>query len=253
MVKPELVEMYKSLCKRGRKKQRVMELMSEAIKTKEIFMDDKHIFNKETDSEMLAMDIVTFLQKWGTLRFYGLYQAIFIESEAIIMVSKIYFDLDGVLADFDRGVMELAGFNRNGANANSDIKDDDMWQAIARVSNFYDKLELMPGAKEMFNSIYKKYGDKVEILTGIPKPKRNILTASEDKTNWVHRLLGTEIKVNTVFREEKKNFCTGPECILIDDLKKNINEWEAYGGTGILFTNSEEVLQEIYRKIEMME
>ena len=28
-------------------------------------MDDKHIFNKETDSEMLAMDIVTFLQKWG--------------------------------------------------------------------------------------------------------------------------------------------------------------------------------------------
>jgi len=30
-----------------------------------------------------------------------------------------------------------------------------MWQAIAKVPNFYDKLELMPGAKEMFNSIYK--------------------------------------------------------------------------------------------------
>ena len=109
------------------------------------------------------------------------------------MVSKIYFDLDGVLADFDRGVMELAGFNRNGATGGSDIKDDGMWQAIAGVPNFYDKLELMPGAKEMFNSIYKKYGDKVEILTGIPKPKRNILTVSEDKTNCVHRLLGTEI------------------------------------------------------------
>ena len=131
------------------------------------------------------------------------------------MVSKIYFDLDGVLADFDRGVMELAGFNRNGATANSDIKDDDMWQAIAKVPNFYDKLELMPGAKEMFNSIYKLW--------------------------------------ESVTRKKKKNFCTGPECILIDDLKKNISEWEAYGGTGILFTNSEEVLQEVYRKIEMME
>ena len=128
-----------------------------------------------------------------------------------------------------------------------------MWLAIAKVPNFYDKLELMPGAKEMFNSIYKKYGDKVEILTGIPKPKRNITTAAEDKINWVHRLFGIEIKVNTVLREEKKNFCTGPECILIDDLEKNINEWEAYGGTGILFTSSEEVLQEVYRKIEMME
>ena len=169
------------------------------------------------------------------------------------MVSKIYFDLDGVLADFDRGVMELAGFNRNGATGGSDIKDDGMWQAIAGVPNFYDKLELMPGAKEMFNSIYKKYGDKVEILTGIPKPKRNITTAAGDKTNWVHRLLGTEIKVNTVLREEKKNFYTGPECILIDDLKKNISEWEAYGGTGILFTSAEEVLQEVNRKIAMME
>ena len=28
-------------------------------------MEDRHIFNKETDSEMLAMDIVTFLRKWG--------------------------------------------------------------------------------------------------------------------------------------------------------------------------------------------
>ena len=154
------------------------------------------------------------------------------------MVSKIYFDLYGVLADFDRGVMELAGFNRNDANANSDIKDDDMWQAIARVSNFYDKLELMPGAKEMFSLIYKKYGDKVEVLTGIPKPKRNINTAAEDKTNWVHRLLGTEITVNTVLREEKKNFCTGPECILIDDLKKNINKKKTYGGNKKLITNT---------------
>jgi len=34
---------------------------------------------------------------------------IFVEGEANVMVSKIYFDLDGVLADFDRGVMELAG------------------------------------------------------------------------------------------------------------------------------------------------
>ena len=67
----------------------------------------------------------------------------------------VLFDLDGVLADFDRGVMELAGFNRNVATANSAIKDDDMWQAIAKVPNFYDKLELMPGATEMFNSIYK--------------------------------------------------------------------------------------------------
>lgn len=37
--------------------------------------------------------------------------------------------------------------------------------------------------------------------------------------------------------------------ILIDDLKKNISEWEVYGGTGILFTKAAETLQKIFRKI----
>ena len=34
------------------------------------------------------------------------------------MISKIYFDC---------GVDEIAGFNRNGANKNSNVNDDDMW------------------------------------------------------------------------------------------------------------------------------
>ena len=42
------------------------------------------------------------------------------DDDYLYLLEKL--DLYGVLADFDRGVMELAGFNRNGANANSDIK-----------------------------------------------------------------------------------------------------------------------------------
>lgn len=38
----------------------------------------------------------------------------------------------------------------------------------------------------------------------------------------------------------------------IDDLKKNISEWEVYGGTGILFTKAAETLQKFFRKIETM-
>ena len=161
------------------------------------------------------------------------------------MIRKIYFDLDGVLADFDRGVDEIAGFNREGANANSNVNDDDMWIAIAKVPNFYDKLELMPGAKTLFDTLYKMYGKRVEILTGIPKPKRNIPTAAQDKVNWVHRMLSPDVKVNTVYREEKKNFCTGVDCILIDDLQKNIDEWEAIGGTGILYTSAKNTLEKL--------
>ncbi|MBR3516736.1 MAG: hypothetical protein IKO10_10510 [Lachnospiraceae bacterium] len=71
-----------------------------------------------------------------------------------------------------------------------------MWEKIREVGHFYDKLDPMPGAVELFNEIYDKYGDKCEILTGIPKPKRGILTAGDDKIAWAHRILSPTFKVN---------------------------------------------------------
>ena len=159
-------------------------------------------------------------------------------------IDKIFFDMDGVLADLERGVEELCGLTPPSQNANDQKteKDDEMWEKIKQVSHFYDRLELMPSAKEMFDSVYRKYGDKCEILTGIPKPKRGITDAAEDKIKWVRRLLSEDIKVNIVFREEKPQFCTGKSCILIDDMERNIRDWEAFGGTGIQNISAEETL-----------
>ena len=39
-----------------------------------------------------------------------------------------------------------------------------------------------------YSQVYEKYGEKVEILTGVPKPKRGMHTAGEDKTKWAHRI-----------------------------------------------------------------
>ncbi len=103
----------------------------------------------------------------------------------------------------------------------------------------------MPEAKEMFDAVYGKYGDKCEILTGIPKPKRGIADAGEDKAKWVHRLLSKDIKVNIVFREDKPQYCTGKDCILIDDMEKNIAEWEAMGGTGIQNVSAAETMERL--------
>ncbi|MBR5357906.1 MAG: hypothetical protein IK128_01685 [Clostridiales bacterium] len=162
------------------------------------------------------------------------------------MIDKIYFDMDGVLADFDRGVEELCGLPRPGqGESRSQEEDDLMWERIRSVGHFYDKLGPMPGALEMFGALRARYGDRVEILTGIPKPKRGITTAGEDKTTWVRRLLGENIVVNIVYRAEKVNYCKGPGCILIDDLLVNIGDWEAAGGTGILYRGPEETLVSI--------
>ncbi len=151
--------------------------------------------------------------------------------------------MDGVLADFDRGVKELCGLAPLNQDSKTPADDDKMWEAIKNIGHFYDKLELMPGAKEMFDKLNSKHD--VEILSGIPKPKRGILTAGEDKRSWAHRLLSEDLKVNIVYREEKKNYVTGPDCILIDDLAKNIKEWNEAGGTGIQFETAAQVIKDI--------
>ena len=158
-------------------------------------------------------------------------------------VEKIYFDMDGVLADFERGVKELCGMTPPSQNADQKPGEDDrMWEKVKACPHFYDLLELMPGAKEMFDAVYSKYGDRCEILTAIPKPKRGIVSAAEDKKAWVKRLLSENIVVNIVTREEKPQYCNGKGCILIDDMEKNIREWNEMGGTGIVNVSAGETM-----------
>lgn len=162
-----------------------------------------------------------------------------------MIIKKIYFDMDGVLADFNRGIIELCKMEPLDQAHKNPGADDKLWEGVRSVGHFYDKLEPMAGAIEMFNSLYEKYGDACKILSAIPKPKRGIVTAKDDKIQWAHRLLSESLKVNIVYREEKKDFCKGKDCILIDDLEKNIKEWENNGGTGIVFKSAAEVLEKI--------
>ena len=124
-------------------------------------------------------------------------------------------------------------------------RDDEMWKRIKEEEHFYYKLDFMPGAKELFDAVYKIYGNRCEILTGIPKEKRGIKNASEDKENWIHDYLYPEIKVNRVLREQKPKYCLGKDCILIDDMEKNIKEWNEIGGTGIQNISAEDTLRKL--------
>ena len=155
---------------------------------------------------------------------------------------KIYFDMDGVLANFNKGVIDLLHLKPINQSDPFDYKKTNALYAKMRtVDHYYDMLEPIQEAVDLLLELYEKYGDDVQILTAIPKPHRGIITASEDKINWTKRLISDKIKINICYRAEKANFCTGADCILIDDYDKNIREWEALGGTGILYTNIEDV------------
>ena len=152
---------------------------------------------------------------------------------------KIYFDMDGVLADFGKGVETLCRMPVPDPSGKDKIAGKAMWDAIRSVEHFYDRLDPVPGMPELFMELYRKYGKDCQILTGIPKPDKGITTAAEDKIGWVRRVLGQEVTVNVVIREDKKKYCRGGESVLIDDLTSTIREWEAHGGIGIHFRDME--------------
>ena len=89
-------------------------------------------------------------------------------------VRNIFFDMDEVLADFSRGVREIVGMEPPPQDGKHKDEEDKMWTGIRDAKHFYDRLELVSGAKELFDEVYSKYGYKCEILTAVPKPKRNI-------------------------------------------------------------------------------
>lgn len=165
-------------------------------------------------------------------------------------ISRIYFDMDGVLADFDSGVEGLAHFPRHNQADQDDEKVDAMWEAVRAVSHFYDRLEPLPGALEMFCKVRDKFGDRVEILTGLPKPYRNIPDAESDKRRWVSRLLSDKIVVNACIREDKIKYCRDASCVLIDDLESNIEAWRKHGGTGLLHISPEDALKKLHELTE---
>lgn len=152
-------------------------------------------------------------------------------------IERIYFDMDGVLADFDRGVEEILGFK-------GEWKEE-YWDEMKKHPHFYYDLKPVEGALDLFKKTREQYGDRCQILSAYPKPFRGIDEAYNDKIRWINRYLGNGVTVNLVFREEKINYCNNSNCVLVDDYDLNIDEWCDKGGTGILFKNVTQAVAEI--------
>ena len=162
-------------------------------------------------------------------------------------VKKIYLDMDGVLVDFAGGVRSLCGLeplSQNDKHRDRSM-DDEMWKRIRECDHFYNHLKPLSGAEEMFDQIYWCFGTRCEILTGVPKPERGIVQATEDKIEWVRRVLSKDVKVNVVNWREKVEFCKGEGYILIDDSKKIVRLWNEAGGEGILHTSASETMDRL--------
>jgi len=157
----------------------------------------------------------------------------------------VYLDMDGVLADFDRFVLE-----KTGRLFGSYEHSQDAWNSINSHKDIYMHLEPMSDAQELVNGVFKLkevYGFRVGVLTAIPKIGR-IPDAKHHKIYWILKH----------FPELSRNFNIGPHAehkqyhcrvgdVLIDDAERNIPQWNSKDGFGILHKTAEKSLEELNR------
>jgi len=148
----------------------------------------------------------------------------------------IFQDLDGCLADFERGVKEVTG------KFPHEQKMKDMWSALARTDEFYANLDWMSDGKNLWDFV-KKFNPT--ILTGVPMGR----WASGQKRNWCGRELGWDVPVITGWAKEKHIDAMNLRgtdnlngAILIDDREKTKAAWEQSGGVFLLHTSTASTL-----------
>lgn len=147
------------------------------------------------------------------------------------MAPPLFLDLDGVLADFDRGVVAATG------KRPEQLAMKEMWRALSRHADFFGTLEFMQDAQELWSFCAPH---RPTILTGLPLGS----WAPEQKTRWVARMLGADVPVITCMARDKARYAS-PGAILVDDREKAREPWETAGGCFILHRNAADSIAEL--------
>ena len=138
---------------------------------------------------------------------------------------KLFIDLDGVLADFDRGVQAVTG------KRPEELPLKTMWSALSRAPRFFETLEFMHDAEALWRFCEPHHPT---ILTGLPLGS----WAPEQKKRWVARMLGAHVPVITCMSRDKPRW-SGPGRVLVDDRASAREGWERKGGVFVHHLSAE--------------
>lgn len=146
---------------------------------------------------------------------------------------KIYQDMDGCITNFGKAIKELG--------LTFDILDNEpgrAWPIINKAGeNFWSQMSWLKDGKELWDYI-KKYDPTI-----LSAPS----SANSSKTGkllWVKNELGQNVKVILCKAKDKQQYAD-KRSILIDDMEKNIEQWEAAGGIGILHKNTDSTIKRL--------
>ena len=146
--------------------------------------------------------------------------------------------MDGVLVDLLGSIKRHLGTTK----LNQGVIDDFFYSDAGTGTEFWANCGWESGGKQLWKFI-KSY--KPQILSACPSVCNKDIKVIKGKTKWCQKNLKIDpSKVHIVQRREKQNFAS-KDVILIDDHSKNIREWEAAGGTGVVHKNVNNTIKEL--------
>jgi dTDP-D-glucose 4,6-dehydratase len=149
--------------------------------------------------------------------------------------------MDGVLCDFKKAAEKVTGMPiTKWSYANKEEK----WAPIKNTPRFWHTLPWMPGGQQLWNFI-KKHNP--HILSAYVEESHDP-NCIPGKSHWARTNLGIGInRINLVKRVQKQNYAkvVGEPAILIDDYKKNTDQFTQRGGIGILHTTTSNTINQL--------
>ena len=198
--------------------------ISELMNGEVVGINPKH--PQGADAEKTAKDVLT-TESVDKADESVLYYAKMAENLGeLASTSKVYVDMDGVLADFFGEWQKLIGKDWR------KVKDiEPALQKIRDKDNFWLDLPLLPQAKNLLGVIKKVKGS----YTILSSPLPNDPNSEPHKREWIKKNLDFFPPENVIITHDKPKYAVnsdGTPNILIDDFGKNIASWEAAGGEG---------------------
>ncbi len=148
-------------------------------------------------------------------------------------MSLVYFDLDGVLADFDEAYDRLIRIRKY----NNDVH----WDLVQKIPDFFENMKRMPRALELWNMVPVH---RRRILSSIPK---SVEVSGDQKRAWVYALPNPPMPehIHLVRGKKLKQAFAQPGHILIDDWEQNVLDWREAGGVGLHYRNADQAIRDL--------
>ncbi len=151
-------------------------------------------------------------------------------------IDRVYIDIDGVLADFQGGVLNAFGVPHSrpepgkGLDDYLGLSDGEVWEKIKeKGAAFWLQLQLLPDALDILNCLLAHFTNDQLYLVSCYTDDVNCLVG---KASWV-KMLFPAMFSRLRFVTDKAELA-GPGRLLIDDAANVAERFRAHGGEAIL-------------------